>query len=561
MSRALDNVVDPMKFAKWLWPGVTFYKKQREVIYSVAEGNVDTVVPGCNMSGKDFVTAFIVLWFFLSRTPCRVVTTSAKDDHLRVLWGEIGNFIQTASRPLSFKRGGPGRNGPLMVMHQQLLKVVKGQKCELSYVKGMVASPDTIAAMQGHHIAATGDGVPRTLMVFDEASSCPDEYYTMTDSWANLKLILGNTWDCNNFFKHAVYGKPGTNDPGGDITSPRGDRYYRKVIQIRATDSPNIRYALAQLGIEASTSAEAEIALNRLSPEDRAKATGETLVPGVKGWEEYLKNLQMWDEHTKCVCLDAEFYEGKEAKLFPKDWISRAHDIADKIAGTKIKRVARAIGCDPASGGDSSVWCVVDEFGIIEMVSLKTPDTTEVCRITMELMRKYRVPGHKVFMDRGGGGKEHADYMRHRGVKIQTVSFGEKISQDIKGGVNSLSQRREHAEVRSIYNTRRAQMYGMCRGLLNPAHNFRGFGIPRVGKVFAELVRQMRPIPLMYDKEGALIVPPKQRKATGKQTVSDKTIITLDELIGRSPDELDALVLAVYGMLHRPIMTKIGAVG
>lgn len=41
---------DPLKLAKALWPNVTFYKQQREIIYSVAE-NDETFVPAGNMLG------------------------------------------------------------------------------------------------------------------------------------------------------------------------------------------------------------------------------------------------------------------------------------------------------------------------------------------------------------------------------------------------------------------------------------------------------------------------------------------------------------------------------
>jgi hypothetical protein len=163
-------------------------------------------------SDKDFVAAFIVLWFFISRHPCRVVTTSAKDDHLRVLWGEIGNLVQTSKYPLDRKSG-----GNLEVNQRELRKYVGGEMHKLSYCIGMVASQDKIAAMQGHHIAATGDGIPRTLFVSDESSSVPDAYYRMADTWADRMLYFGNAWPCDNFFKYAVKGNPKTSDPGGDL--------------------------------------------------------------------------------------------------------------------------------------------------------------------------------------------------------------------------------------------------------------------------------------------------------------------------------------------------------
>lgn len=197
---------DPLVFAKLLWPSVEFYDKQREIIYSVRD-NVETVVPAGNMLGKDFVSAFIVLWFFLTRHPCRVVTTSADAPQLEaVLWGEIRRFIDTSKYPLDHKSG-----GPLIVNYLQLKKMVGGRRCGLSYVIGRVAARGE--GMLGHHVADMGDGVPRTLAVFDEASGCDDDSYERTDTWAKRKLIIGNPYPSGmNFFERAVR--------GGDILMP-----------------------------------------------------------------------------------------------------------------------------------------------------------------------------------------------------------------------------------------------------------------------------------------------------------------------------------------------------
>lgn len=55
MSEAAERKVvkrlrDPLKFAKFFWPSVTFYREQRQVIYSVRD-NDETFVPAGNMLG------------------------------------------------------------------------------------------------------------------------------------------------------------------------------------------------------------------------------------------------------------------------------------------------------------------------------------------------------------------------------------------------------------------------------------------------------------------------------------------------------------------------------
>jgi hypothetical protein len=217
--------VDPLKFGKELWPHVTFTRQQRDIIYSTV-GNDETVVVAANMMGKDFVSAFVILHFFMTRTPVRVVTTSADYSQLEaVLWGELRRFIQTSRIPLEHTKG-----GPLIVNHMHLRKLIrpddnlpvtygdmsrydkpvnnkpmkKGwrdrvrlsptqQVCGLSYCIGRVAAKGE--GMLGHHIADTGDGIPRTLAVFDEASGVTNESFERASTWA---------YECSNYFRQAV---------------------------------------------------------------------------------------------------------------------------------------------------------------------------------------------------------------------------------------------------------------------------------------------------------------------------------------------------------------------
>jgi phage terminase large subunit len=191
------DLKDPLKFAKLLWPDVTFYKQQREIIHSVRD-NDETFVPAGNMLGKDFVAAFVALWFFLTRHPVRVVTTSVDHQQLEgVLWGELRRFVSSSKYPLDSQHG-----GPLIINHLHIRKVVNGKMCGLSYLLGRVAAKGE--GMLGHHIAQTGDGIPRTLFIADEASGVEDISYERADTWANRKLVIGNPYPCTNFFYHGV---------------------------------------------------------------------------------------------------------------------------------------------------------------------------------------------------------------------------------------------------------------------------------------------------------------------------------------------------------------------
>lgn len=203
----VDQPEDPFDVARALWPDVHFYDKQREIILSVRD-NDETFVPAGNELGKDFVAGFIALGAFLApniflrhpddgwldSTEVRIITTSVKDDHLRVLWGEIGRFVQRSSVPLRVEDG-----GDLIVLQRDVYKIDKatGLRDEISYLHGQVSQKGE--GMAGHHAA-------HTLCIIDEASGVEDIVYTQSDTWASRKLIIGNPNPCTNFFYTGVKG-------------------------------------------------------------------------------------------------------------------------------------------------------------------------------------------------------------------------------------------------------------------------------------------------------------------------------------------------------------------
>jgi hypothetical protein len=517
------GVVDPMKLAGLLWPHVTFYKQQKEIIYSVAE-NDETFVPAGNMLGKDFVAGFIALWFFLTRVPCRVITTSVDHTQLEgVLWGEIRRFIQHSKYPLQAHRG-----GPLVVKHLNLRKSVNGQIDGLSYCIGRVAAKGE--GMLGHHIPNTGDGIPRTLFIADEASGVDDTSYERSDTWANRKLVIGNPYPCNNFFKMGVKGQGLL--PGGDLPRAGGaPGYYRKIIKIKGEDSPNVRFAHSEI-------------LKGIQP------TNTLIVPGVLSYAEYAKRRATWDPVRQTVGLDADFYEGADALLFPPQWLNRAERIAYELGNQSGKlRKAKAIGVDTAEGGDSTVMTAVDELGVIAQRSKKTPDTSVITGEVLAFMREFDCLPENVLFDAGGGGKEHADRLRSQGFNVRAIAFGESATPPLRRGMTPLDTRIKQDETRYVYKNRRAEMYGLVRLLLEPIEGEPGWGIPAE---YRELRRQLSPIPLMYDGEGRLELPPKNKRDP------KSTKMTMTQLVGCSPDEADSLVLAVFGMQRKGLQKRMG---
>jgi hypothetical protein len=583
--------VDPIDFAAVLWPNITFYDKQREIIYSVVH-NDETFVPAGHMLGKDFVAAFVALWFFLSRVPCRVVTTSADYPQLEaVLWGEIRRFVQTAAFPLESRNDGSG--GPLVVNHLHIRKVHNGVMDGLSYLVGRVSAKGE--GMQGHHIAEVGDRIPRTLWIADEASGVDDAGYKAADTWARRKLVIGNPYPCTNFFRTGVkggdlYAKHGDSRPGGVVSTvdggrgsnssvestsgrvgsdssepvlPNGEggaggrngsgdstvhsgtagtggngvgsvgttqlspRCYRRVIKITGENSPNVKAGL-------------------LYRRYGREPLGEILIPGVLPWDDYLKRLETWDPVRICVGIKAEFWEGADALLYPPQWLNRAEDLHRTLVG--MPRLGKAMGVDPGEGVANTSWTVVDDLGLIEQVSMVTPNTAVIVGHTKALAETWHVPPEDIVFDRGGGGKQIADLLRSQGWNVRTVSFGESPTPEIHRGMSPFGERKERIELSRTYKTRRAEMYGILRDSLDPSLSPMGFAIP---PQYVELRRQLSLTPLLRDGEGCLYLPSKHSKP-------GSSVKSLQDIIGRSPDEADSLVLAVYGLRRKVYRPKVG---
>ncbi len=514
----LQDVIDPMRLLEKCWPHVKIYEQQKAIVYSVRD-NDETIVPAGNKLGKDFISAFIVLWYFLSRKQARIVTTSVDEGQLEnVLWGEINGFIQSSQYAL-----------PLNVKHLDIRKVINGVECPKSYIIGRVAKK--VEGLLGHHLKRGEMGEPQTLMVYDEASGIEDGYKEKTDTWAHRTLIIGNPFPCENFFKKGV--------KKGIIPSEDGSKRYVNIIKIKGQDSPNVRFAQAQ-------------------ENNGMPVTNQIIVPGVLTYDEYRKRRLLWDEVHQCISLDAEFYEGAEFLMYPPEWLNRAERLARYIKANNINRVAEAIGVDPAEGGDKTALSAVDRFGVIKLASVKTPDTSKIPHLILEFAESVGMNTaswedcNSILIDIGGGGKQHADRLREWGHEVRTIAFGGAASSvDKYAQMRSVNSRIDEEETKQAYKNRRAEMYGILMHWLNPDGKMEdeGFALP---EEYTELRRQLAPIPKLWDKEGRMYLPPKYKDdKNSKQR-------TLIEIIGRSPDEADATVLATFGMTERPTQSIAG---
>jgi hypothetical protein len=503
---------DPAHFVSVCWPDIQLYDKQVEILESIRD-NRETWVYAANEMGKDFSAAIGVLYYFCTRAPCRIVTMSPGETQLKsVLWGEIRHRINTSQIPLA-----------LRVTDLKIERYLKDGKTldPMSYILGHVAR--TGESFSGHHLP---QDKARTMVLFDECSGIDNAFYEAAEAWAHRIFGIGNPLNTVNFF----FDRCSAGDQK-DPANPKGKSLFSKVIQISAEDSPNVKLGkkLRKKGV--------------LGPYP-------IIIPGVVTWEDYIRRKKKWDEYQIHTRLKGLFYTGRGKMLFPQDWLDGSHRSYRRLLrglrdGFNRDKITPGMGVDSGEGRDKSCWTILDSLGIIHQHAIKTPDTTEVFDVTVELMKKYKVPPSRVCMDRGGGGKEHADYLRRAGFKVRTVDFGE--SPTPPKTPFTPTEKKEAREDRTIYKNRRAEMYDMARQIIAPTfmenlhYGFPGpFSIP---EDMADLLKELKPLPLLYDKEGQLYLPPKRRKAN-----SNSKEPTIDEIVGHSPDLADSFVLGVYAI-------------
>lgn len=370
------------------------------------------------------------------------------------------------------------------------------------------------ATVPPHHSMLTRRG---SCVMWSGNSGIADGFFEAADSWAHRILVIGNPLNAVNFFfRHCDQ---------GDAADPSGENaLLRKVIHIGAEHSPNVRWGLEwrALGVEHPPP---------MPPEAR--------IPGVVSFAEYLQREQTWDEFNKLTRHRGRFPKGEEAMLYPARWLELSAQAA--VAAGKGRR-GQALGVDGGEGRANTAWTVVDHLGVVYHEAYRTPDTSKIASRTLALMREWGVPANRVVFDRGGGGKFISDYLRSQGHDVQTVSFGEAATPQ-PGERMVRTEAKKEARDRKAYRNRRAEMYGMLRELLNPSLHQTVFGIPAE---YEELLQELRPLPLLYNEEGIMFLPPKDRPP-GKRDRSSN-VVTIVDILGHSPDRADSLVLAVFAL-------------
>ena len=524
---------DPLKLIKLCWPQYNLYDKQIEVIKSV-EDNYETFVHAGNELGKDFIAALEAVVFFATRSPCRIVTSSAGETQLKaVLWGEMRRHIAASKYDFGWNVAPAG----MLITRKKTGDKQGDVRASLSYIIGHVTK--TVENFQGHHLP---QDKPRVLAIFDEASGIPDAFFEAAESWAHRKLVIGNPLNTTNFFyRHCKRGD--VKDVEEDNEYAQTAKLYRKVIHIGGEHSPNVR-------------------IGKELKKRKYKGPHPTIIPGVVSYVDYQRRSKFWDKIKATMRLHGRFYEGEEALLYPPHWLDKAEEIYKRINPlgydklkewwTVSKQVATAMGVDGAAGRDLTCWTVINRRNLIEQFAIPTPDTMEIVATTVKYIDKYGLDPGKVCFDYGGGGKQIVDRLRQMGIKCRAVSFGESATPPRNKKIKRTEDKDDKAETMHVNKNRRAEMYWILREWMDLSVNPEPFGIPEELYLLRE---ELAIMPLMYDAEGKFFLPPKTRPPGNK----NQELLVISEMLGRSPDRADSLVLAAFAEEVPSPKTKVGA--
>lgn len=251
---------DPETFFSLVWPGVPMWERQHDILRSFRD-NFGTVVHSAVEMGKDWIVARLLLWFYATRFPCKVLATSTSHDQLRgALWGEIGAALRQSKIDLGIHA---------KETWELRRKDEKGRQYEDDWLR--LKSAKDVESLSGIHLAPGLNGEPTVAVAIDEASGVKDDFVKSLEGQAHRLIALGNPLRLAGHFVDLI--------KAGDQPDPIcPDRLRWKIIGIDAEFSPNVQAGMRW---------------------DRGGRVGPCPVPlpGIMGYGDYLSYLKDWDSY------------------------------------------------------------------------------------------------------------------------------------------------------------------------------------------------------------------------------------------------------------------------
>jgi hypothetical protein len=540
---------DPCFFVGHFWSHIKLARYQADILCSVVD-NTETWVHSANEMGKSLCAALATIWWFATRKS-KVITISPSQDQLEsVLWAEIDSLLRSAhvgGRKFSF---GFERTH----LKLRLPGETESDDGEEKYtVRGKVVKQGE--SLQGSHLPLLDDGTPTVLFVVEEASGVPDEFFAAIETQRHRSLIIGNPLRTEGeFYRKCTAGSQ--LHPEGLLTATGQPVYLRKVHHVDGRDSPNVRLAM------------------------RCKAEGKPVpkkptIPGILSYEQYVERDATLAPSDKRPRLHGLFNDETTCKIFPASWLDLAQKIYRHLkAGEPDRKESLrrwlhwwgypfGLGVDCAMGGaDLSAWAVFGRFGVVHVEVADTPNTRKIMGNTIRLMRRFKIRSQYVAFDRAIG-KGIADEMREKGRDVNDVGFGEAAYEKGKYANMRAELHAELAKAMQRMVDDNSQPTMKTKRLLEtPRNKWRKkwrLSWPSVAlPENADLRQELFVLPSGVDSKGRLRLPPKEPTSRSR----GNSEVTVKEMLGRSPDRADAVVLSRWawdrGQEYRRLSTVDG---
>ena len=361
---------DPGYFARKVLNISTLWDRQYQILEAVRDHR-RVAVPSCHESGKTFVASVAAVWWLMSHTPAKVITTAPTNRQVKdLLWAEI------RARAFDFKtRLGPGSEafGSPNQMGWEI------PDCPQWFATGFASTADkaseNASRLQGYHS-------PHMLVILDEAGGIQREVWAAVDSM----LTSGNA-------KVLAIGQP---QAGTEFERVCRSPDWR-VMPISAFDCPNFK-------------------------------PGATPMPwGVTPkWAEEMR--RRWG-------VTSSVYQTKVLGQFPEGAVDTLMSLADveravQRAPADWSKSPVGIGCDVARfGSDETVIYVVQGGRILEVVAFAGQDTMKTAGAVIRLARTHGLQpqdGYLIAIDDTGVGGGVTDRLREQDWYVEAVNFGAK---------------------------------------------------------------------------------------------------------------------------------------
>lgn len=467
---------------------------QREWLSKLFDDSILTMcVKGCTKAGKGACTAIGINCWFDCFDPCKIIITSQRFDHAqKVMFFEVCKWRQMMSDP---KPGAFGRSGAFD--HEQ------------HYIT--ISNPQSGEGFSGQH-------GPRTMFVFDEATSVDSSFYDDALKQAKKVMALANPRVMSGWFYRLYDGaedKLGDRDSSGVVSSPEGNVY---CLTVSTTDCLNVR----ETRLESPVGPPGGLTVKKRRFEQGEHIPGgyyaevRTLIPEQCDYARHKLIRANKDPLHIRVFGDGRFPdEDPEKQVVLGSWLMRHVEHWRKANPLEVECSSFGFDVARSTSGDESVLVGGSMHGVRFFDSWQKADTTYHVKRILETC-----------LIKGG-----ADLTKHKHpIAVDTVGIGAGVSDMLKRmgcWVLEFRGNDTSSEDHKRYKNLRTESYDMMGRRLNPDDIWgqEPFALPDIERLHRGLTAPEK----VYEKGDIFrfgLIP--------KEDIIEK--------IGYSPDHADALV-------------------